>query len=334
MMGAMPAALANAPTLESAAERLAALLLGGDSGLSDPGNQLLEFETTIEPRPLPLGTVPSEFWAVDGGQAIVADARCLQVVATRAATVRFVRSRCIEEAPGELQVTLLGGEAARLAALQGLGVEGLPADAAVDLNLLRDRGEWAAVERCIESGAPGAFVLVDGDLQPDWRLSRQLVTDLLGRAAAGGITVAGVTKHTALARGGAPLLGQLEREATVRFGARARWWALIGRTRADGGEVQVVAARLDPHARFAFRIDLPASVDPEVALGALATVCDDAGFPGYPYPLTVADKLAAVPGWERNDLRFGLDELLRGAGVPEDVIDRAFADRHRLMERS
>ena len=33
--------------------------------------------------------------------------------------------------------------------------------------------------------------------------------------------VAGVTKHSSLARGGAPLVGQLELEAAVQLGARA-----------------------------------------------------------------------------------------------------------------
>ena len=101
-----------------------------------------------------------------------------------------------------------------------------------------------------------------------------------------------------------------------------------------GPDVRVVAARLDPDARFAFRIDLPADADPEVVLGALAALSDDAAFPGYPYPLSVADRLAACPGWLRADVRLQLEELLDAAGVPLAVRERAFADRHDLMERA
>ena len=75
-------------------------------------------------------------------------------------------------------------------------------------------------------------------------------------------------------------------------------------------------------------------VDPEQALGALSGLCDDAAFPGYPYPLSVADGLAACPGWVRSDVRIQLDELLDRAGVPPEVRDRAFTDRHSLMERA
>ena len=69
-------------------------------------------------------------------------------------------------------------------------------------------------------------------------------------------------------------------------------------------------------------------------LGRIAAISDDAGFPGYPYPLTVADRLAACPSWLRQEVRMQLDSLFDEAGVPLDVRERAFADRHNLMERA
>ena len=158
-------------------------------------------------------------------------------------------------------------------------------------------------------------------------------------AAERGVVVAAVTKHSSLSRGGAPLLGQLELEAEQALGPRVPWWAPVARTRASersdvGAGLQVLAARLDPDARFAFRVDLPADVAPAPALGRLSALCDDAAFPGYPYPLAVADRLAACPGWLRAEAWLQLDDLLAEAGVPGEVRERAFTDRHRLMERS
>jgi len=69
------------------------------------------------------------------------------------------------------------------------------------------------------------------------------------------------------------------------------------------------------------------------ALGAISALSNDAAFPGYPYPLAAVDGLAACPGWLRADVRHQLEELLDRAGVPLDVRERAFTDRHRLMER-
>ncbi|HUP68247.1 MAG TPA: DNA double-strand break repair nuclease NurA [Acidimicrobiales bacterium] len=330
----------DAPTsIEAAAARVAELLAGTGSGLSDRTLTSLEFETSVSPRALERTAPPADVWAVDGGQALVADARCLQVVATRASRVRFQQGACILEEEGELRAQVLAGAAERIAAIVALAVADMAADTAVDVNLLRDRWEWDAVERSIAEAEPGGLVLVDGDLLPDWRIPTTFLARILTTASERGVIVAGITKHSSLSRGGAPLVGQLEVEAAAAFGPRSLWWAPIAHTKATGntdpaGALQVVAARLDPDARYGFRIDLPAAADPAATLGALSALSDDAAFAGYPYPLTVADRLAACPGWVRQEAGLRLDELLAQAGVALEVRERAFADRHRLMERS
>ncbi|HLH99533.1 MAG TPA: DNA double-strand break repair nuclease NurA [Acidimicrobiales bacterium] len=315
------------------ATRLARLLTAGGDALRDPTGSGLVFEPLIDLGPLERQAPPPDVWAVDGGQALVADARTVQLYVTRAATVRWRDGAVVSEDEGELRAHLVGaGEERR--SLAALGSPVAP-DAAVDVNLLRDWGEWAAVAAAVDAAEPEALVLVDGDLQPDWRIPSQWLADLLARAAERRVTLAGVTKHSSLALGGAPLLGVLERRAERELGPRTRWWAKVATTRPDvGAGLVVVVARLDPDAPFAFRVDLPAGADPAAVLGSLAALSDDAAFPGYPYPLTVADRLAACPGWLRQDIWDQVEAGLAGAGVPADVRDRAFTDRHRLMERS
>jgi hypothetical protein len=149
-----------------------------------------------------------------------------------------------------------------------------------------------------------------------------------------GVTMVGVTKHTSLSWGGAPLLGVLEGLAASELEPRSMWWAPVGRSSPSAGPgVQVVVARLDPDARFAFRIDLPGDVDAPTALSSLSALCDDAAFPGYPYPLSSADRLAACPSWVRDEVWSRIDGIFDRSGVPLDVRERAFTDRHRLMER-
>ncbi len=322
-----------ADRIEGAASRLAALLTTGGDGLRDPTGTALVFESTVTLAPLVSRPAPADVWAVDGGQALVADARTLQLVVTRAATVRWRDGRAVVEDEGELRPHLLGcGEERR--SLAALGSPVAP-DAAVDINLLRDWGEWEAVAAAVDAADEGAVVLVDGDLQPDWRIPAAWIGALLQRAAEREVVLAGVTKHSSLARGTVPLVGSLEREAEARFGPRARWWAKVASTRDDlGPGLTVTIARLDPDARFAFRVDLAGGTDPEAALGHLAGLADDAAFPGYPYPLTVADRLAACPGWLRAEVWDRVQAGMDRAGVPFDVRERAFTDRHRLMERS
>ena len=320
--------------LDVAAGRLAELLTAGGGGLSDPTGVGLEFESEVRLRPLTRAPVaPGDVWAVDGGQAVVADARCVQLVVVRASRVRFRSGGCVLEEEGELRAHLLGG-AEMAEARRSLGL-GLGPGTPVDANLMRDRWEWEAVERCVAQADHGALVLIDGDLQPDWRIPSGFLAGLLAAASERGVTLVGVTKRSSLARGGAPLLGQLEVEAQTAVGPGSLWWAPLARTRPDVGHgLQVVAARLDGDARFAFRVDLPADVDAASVLGALSALCDDAAFAGYPYPLTVADRLASCPPWVRQDLWRQVDDCFDAAGVPLDVRDRAFADRHDLMERA
>jgi hypothetical protein len=322
-------------TIPATAARLAALLTGDGGRVRDPTGAGLEFEESLVVRPLVRAEPPPDVWAVDGGQGLVADARCLQVYVTRAARVRWQDGRTVVADEGALRAWLLGlgEERAALAALLAGGAPCSP-ETAVDVNLLRDWGEWATVSSSVSECSPGGMVLVDGDLQPDWRIPSWWLAALVDTAAARRVTLAGVTKHSSLSRGGAPLLGQLERSAAATLGPRACWWVPVARTRPDVGPgIQVVVARLDPDARFAFRVDLPGWAPAEAALAALSALCDDAAFPGYPYPLSVADRLAACSGWLRGEVWDQIQAGLDGAGVELEVQERAFADRHRMMER-
>jgi hypothetical protein len=326
------------PTVAETAQRLAELLTGRTSELSDPGASDLEFLPTVDLQPLERLDAPVDCWAVDGGQALVADARCFQVAATRAARARWQEGRCVLEEEGELKPHILiegagGGPDARRS-LSELGAP-VAASAPVDLNLLRDWSEWELVARCVEESLPGGVVLVDGDLQPDWRIPAHWLAGLLARSAERSVALVGITKHSSLARGGSPLVGQLELDAQAALGPRARWWAPVAFRRPDVGTGLLVAvARLDPDARFAFRIDLPAGADAPQVLGQLCAVADDAAFPGYPYPLSVADRLASCARWVREEVWAQLDSALDQAGVDLELRERAFADRHAMMERA
>lgn len=321
-------------SIDRVAARLVEILVGSGAGLRDPSGGDLVFTTSLAVRPLTRApSAPVETWAVDGGQALVVDARCLQVYATRASRVCWssAGAAVVEEVlPVRAWLLGLGESTAARVALDAP----VPPDCLVDINLLREWGEWSAAASCVSVAPPGSVVLVDGDLAPDWRIFPEWLAGLLDQADDRGVTLVGVTKHTSLSWGGAPLLGILEEMATDQLGPRALWWAPVAHTSPSSGPgTQVVVARLDPDARFAFRIDLPGQADPTPVLAALSALCDDAASPGYPYPLASADRLAACPPWVREEIWSRIEELFDRAGVPFAVRERAFADRHRFMER-
>ncbi|HEX2850423.1 MAG TPA: hypothetical protein VHN98_07710, partial [Acidimicrobiales bacterium] len=72
---AIPDTESTDASLDAAAARLAALLTAGGTAIADGGGRGdLEFEAVIGLRPLRRDPAPADAWAVDGGQAIVADA--------------------------------------------------------------------------------------------------------------------------------------------------------------------------------------------------------------------------------------------------------------------
>ncbi|MDQ4089101.1 MAG: hypothetical protein M3163_02175, partial [Actinomycetota bacterium] len=61
----LTALVSSSPSLQTAAERLAALLTGGGGGLADAGNGHLQFDAEIRLRPLVRAIAPpAEVWAV------------------------------------------------------------------------------------------------------------------------------------------------------------------------------------------------------------------------------------------------------------------------------
>ena len=102
------------PTVAEISERLTELLMGRSTELSDPNGSDLDFFPSIEPKPLERLSPPPDCWAVDGGQALVADARCLQVAVTRAARTRWQGGRCTLEEQRSSRLTSFEGAAAAL----------------------------------------------------------------------------------------------------------------------------------------------------------------------------------------------------------------------------
>ena len=290
---------ANIVRMQDVAERLARVLDGWRRRARRPHG----LRPAVRGRPSPCARsparrAPADVWAVDGGQALVADARCLQVVVTRAARVRYRDGECVLEEEGELQAELL-------------------TDGSI-INLLRDKGEWDAVERALDDAEPGALMLVDGDLQPDWRIPSTFLAELLGRGR--GPRRRPRRRHqalVALAGRRAALLGHLEREAERRCSARGPCGGR--RSPAPGPtcrvDLQVVAARLDPDAPFSFRIDLPGDVDPEPSSARSARCATTPRSPATPIRSPSPTASPPAPAGCASEAAGELDDALAALGV-------------------
>ncbi len=107
------------------------------------------------------------------------------------------------------------------------------------------------------------------------------------------------------------------------------WYALLGSVNG----VVVGVARLQPGCERAFRLDVLGGEEEALrAARALALLSGDAAFPGYPYPLVEAHRLARVSAREAGRLR---TRLVMEAGERWPVLQRLErgSDAHRILDR-
>ncbi len=292
----------------------------------------------LEPlEPVEAGTV----WAVDGGSCTVADGRSFQVVAFRAARVRFERgATALVERP-QLDVHAVSPEEmerlarATLTELCGSEPERLP-ELPRPVDALREWAEWAEVARTVRDASEGDLVLVDGSLHGGPLVPQVVVQRVHGEAVARGVSLAGVVKASTLYWGrNAPLVTLLKRRADREVG-RTRWGARISTDPVFGrlyvGDIFV--AHLAPTASHSFRVDVahgPAGA--AQVLGRLASLSDDPSFVGYPYPLARAHQAARVTGYDVVDIRRSFRDALARRGMSADDVELLFQDFHEVLNR-
>jgi hypothetical protein len=336
--------------LDSAASFVAGLLQDPGTDVRVFSGQLgLDDEITVQGTPdeyeldQTQAAEPGVVWAVDGGSCVVADGRAFQVVATRAARVRFAdgSTDVVEHPPLDLQAVSqdLAEEIAReaLGDLCGADMpEELP-ELPRPVDALREWAEWGEVKRTVAEAEPGALVLVDGSLHGGPLVPPVVVRKIHAEALDRGVSLAGVVKASTLYWGRhAPLVTLLKRRGDRELG-RVRWSTRISTDpvfrRLYLGDIFV--AHLAPTAPYAFRVDVadgPAPAD-EV-LGRLAGLADDPAFVGYPYPLARAHQAARVTGYAVADVRRAFRDALGRQGLAEDDIEVLFQDFHDVLNRS
>lgn len=280
-------------------------------------------------------------WAVDGGSCVVADGRSFQVVAHRAARVRFVGDATVKIERPPLVVRAVSPEEMEvlarsvLAELCGAEPERLP-ELPRPVDALREWAEWAEVARTIREADPGDLVLVDGSLHGGPLVPQVVVQRVHREAVALGVSLAGVVKASTLYWGrNAPLVSLLKRRGDREAGP-SRWAARISTDPVFGrlyvGDIFV--AHLAPTAAHAFRVDVArGSADAQEVLGRLAALADDPAFVGYPYPLARAHQAARVSGYDVVDVRRAFRDALSGRGMAADDIEVLFQDFHEVLNR-
>jgi hypothetical protein len=288
-------------------------------------------------RPLDAGTV----WAIDGGSCVVADARAFNVVATRAARVRFAGGATDRVDSPPIDLLAVSGHVFRelarasLTELLGHEPEQIP-ELLRPVDALREWAEWRAVRETVSEASPGDLILVDGSLHGGPLVPGAVVRRVHHEALERGVSLAGVVKASTLYWGRhAPLVALLKRRGDREL-PHTEWAARISSdpifARLYIGDILV--AHLAPTASRAFRVDVARGpAEPAEVLGRLAGLARDPAFVGYPYPLARAHQAARITGYAVADVRRAFRDALSRNGLSDDDVEMLFQDFHEVLDR-
>jgi hypothetical protein len=258
---------------------------------------------------------PGPVAAVDGSHAVLVDNGSVWVVATRAAATVWPGP----QPPIEPELHAAKVQDAQDATTEAYLAHGLEpprtATATAWAEAWRALREMEAAQHAIADAPPASIVLIDGalvGLPP----GPQAIADRLRSLAEGhGVHLLGVSKRSALERGGVPLVQHLS--AT---GPAAPW-----RVEAEPG---IHVAKLHSQAPHAFRID----TDEPDLIGTLLPLSRDAVYVGYPYPLAVAHNRVALTASVVAELKARLALAARAEGGAPAA--RFLADFHETLDRN
>lgn len=167
--------------------------------------------------------------------------------------------------------------------------------------------EYDAARRALQELRRGDLLLLDGSLGDEDRYAA-LQASLEERADEVGVRVAGLAKDSGLSLGGVlPLPLELEELAIARE-VPTPWWTDVTDPlgRSDGAH-RVLVARFDARAP-AFRLDVVG--EPASVVAHVASLCNDAAYPGYPYPLARVHARVHFESGEAADLRHELENIV------------------------
>ena len=259
---------------------------------------------------------PEPCVAVDGSHAVLVDNGAFWIVATRAAAVTWPGPPPLEQEATVAAVTPSTAQERLDGAYAAWGLEAPAARSAETFAQgLRALQETDAAIRALQSMPAGGLLLVDGalgDLPPG---PQALADRICAAATRASVTALGVSKRSALARDGIPLVSSLQAQ-----GPPGAWAVAVE----DGTFV----ARLHAAAQHAFRIDAPDLA----AVARLLPYCRDAVYTGYPYPLALAHNAVALTNAHARDLRTRLREEVRRAGGA--VAGELLKDFHETLDRN
>lgn len=211
-------------------------------------------------------------------------------------------------------------------------------------NSARNFAEWNLARHLIDEELEEGDILVrDGSLQTVVTNESRYANRAYSAAMKKGVVFTGLSKTSSLfTTTGYPLLSSINELAESTPLKKSSWYyhPIVKITHPDH-RAEMFAVKLNDISEYVFRFEIlrdqfqdMSSKEMESVIGALALNARDIGFPGYPYGLVEADKLARITGYERDSQEVQFMSASASAGIWEVLLKHVrCVDAHSILNK-
>lgn len=316
----------------------------GETGIEDIG--ILRLKGEVDKTaflPFDKGDKGGTFGATDGGSVVILDGySSFNVAGVRAGLVIFEGARFLHDKSPAPELHIVNVSVANKSAVYtdfyqkivGMAPKDSPRNLEEVVGRVRSLIEWRMVEKGIEQMPENSILAFDGSLWAGIKGSEVLIARLVESARSKGIILCGVSKRSALTYKGMPAIPLIQMMGEKFIGSRP-WYYELDVEDTKGrlfGKPCIVS--LAPKSRFVFKIDfsLPDGVRLGDACSRLASLSDDPGYFGYPYPLAKAHNSVAFSRTEVENLRHLLESRAAESGLDMKKWQLAFQNFHDILD--
>jgi len=211
-------------------------------------------------------------------------------------------------------------------------------------NSARTFAEWNFARHLIgEELEEGDILVRDGSLQTVVTNESKYANRAYSAAIKKGVVFTGLSKTSSLfTTTGYPLLSSINELAETTPLKDGSWYyhPIVKITQPDH-RAEMFAVKLHDISEYVFRFEIlkdqfqdMSSKEIESVIGALAVNARDIGFPGYPYGLVEADRLARITGHERDSQKVQFMSASASAGIWDILLRHVkCVDAHSILNK-
>lgn len=261
--------------------------------------------------------------AIDGSSYDILDGEFFIIGGRRTGYVIADKEKILERKISDIKIDFLGKKGEKSTVTKELICQMNIPEKPHELNeVLRQIEEHLLARKVIEKLERDDIILIDGSFEMDESIA-PIARENFKRAHKKGITIVGVSKNSGLCINNIPVSNWVKRNGDKLFSMQRWYYPLF-----EGCYI----VKFHPLSRFVFRVDIDRKDhDVQKVLGAIAVMCNDICFLGYPYPLADIHNHVVIKSHDSFVIQLKLQEMAIKKGFTLEEWETLFSDYHRYL---